>query len=122
MPDISGNPDYDAAAAIWGGTWRLPTQAEMQELVDECTWTWTSNEGNNGYDITGPNGNSIFLPAVGWRGESSLGSDGEDGYYWSSTPDESDASSAYTLYFSSFGYFVDWYGRDYGRGVRPVSK
>ena len=121
LPDISGNPDYDAAAANWGGTWRMPTKDEMQELVDICTWTWTSNEGNNGYDITGPNGNSIFLPAIGWRGESSLGSDGGLGMYWDSTPLENDPSSSSGLNFYNSGHLVVWSYRYYGRSIRPVS-
>ena len=66
MNDISGNPTYDAARANWGGTWRMPTEAEMEELKDNCTWTWTTQNGVNGCTITGPNGNSLFLPAAGY--------------------------------------------------------
>lgn len=62
--DISGSV-YDVVAEQWGEGWRMPTHKEMQELVDSCTWTWTTKEGVIGYKVTGPNGNSIFLPASG---------------------------------------------------------
>ena len=75
---ISGT-DYDVAATLWGNGWRMPTMAEMQELVDNCTWTATSS----GYKVTGPNGNSIFLPACGmmtYKGAPRTSS--EPGCYW----------------------------------------
>ncbi|MDE5782942.1 MAG: hypothetical protein K2H97_01275 [Prevotella sp.] len=120
--DISGNPEYDAARANWGGSWRLPSKAEFEELRDKCTWTWTTQGGHNGYKVTGPNGNSIFFPAVGDRYESSLHRAGDDGNYWSSTPDESDTQFAYRLYFFSSLRSVCWDFRDDGFSVRPVSE
>ncbi len=120
--DISGNPEYDAARANWGGSWRLPTQTECVELRDRCTWTWTSQGGHNGYKVTGPNGNSIFLPAAGCRDGSSLYGAGTSGNYWSSTPKESNTQNAYDLYFFSSDHRVDWYYRNYGCSVRPVSE
>ena len=114
------NPQYDAAAANWGGDWRMPTEAEMRELIDNCTWTWTTQNGVNGYNVKGPNGNSIFLPAAGYRGGSSLGGAGGVGYYWSSAPHESNRDGAYGLYFGSYNLFMDFYYRDYGLSVRPV--
>ncbi len=119
--DISGDSRYDAARANWGGTWRLPTQAEMQELIDKCTWTWTSQGGRNGYRVTGPNGSSIFLPAAGYRYGSSLNVAGDYGYYWSSPPFESAARIACSLYFVSSDHSLDWYYRYSGQSVRPVS-
>ena len=112
--DSEGNltPSHDAATANLGGNWRMPTIKEWQELVDNCTWTWTGY----GYKVTGPNGNHIFLPAAGYRYGSSLY---DAGFYWSSTPDES--FYAYYLYFSSGGLHVGWSDRDYGLSVRPVS-
>jgi hypothetical protein len=56
----------DAACANWGGSWRMPTRAEQDELRNNCTWTWTTQNGVNGYKVTGTNGNSIFLPAAGY--------------------------------------------------------
>lgn len=118
--DISGSSRYDAARANWGGNWRMPTKAEMQELRDKCTWTRTTQNGKNGYKVTGPNGNSIFLPAAGRRYGSSLEYAGSNGYYWSSTPyDGNDDNNAYYLYFCD-GQGVYYDGRGIGRSVRPV--
>ncbi len=100
-------------------TWRLPTIAELEELKKNCTWTWTTQGGKKGYKVTGPNGNSIFLPAAGCRNGASLLA-GESGYYWSSTPYGSDTNRTYYLGFNSSGQYVDWYNRYYGRSVRPV--
>lgn len=122
IADISGNPDYDAARANWGGTWRMPTKAESQELVDKCSWTWTTQGGKKGYKVTGPNGNSIFLPAAGYRHGTSLGSAGEGGSCWCSTPDESDTGRAYYLWFNESRHRVYWNGRYYGQSVRPVTE
>ncbi len=123
--DISGNSQYDAARANWGGSWRLPSKKECEELRDKCTWTWTTQGGHNGYKVTGSNGKSIFLPVAGLRGESSLGRAraGDSGYYWSSTPLEYSTQSAYYLCFYSSGHRVAWYYyRSSGRSVRPVSE
>ena len=122
ISDFSGNAQYDAARANWGSTWRMPTKAEMEELRDNCTWTWTSQSGVNGDKVTGPNGNSIFLPAAGYCYGSSHYHVGEDGYYWSSTPYKSNARSAYDLGFYSGYHSVSWYGRYNGLTVRPVSE
>ena len=78
--------------------------------------------GVNGYKVTGPNGNSIFLPAAGYRNDTSLSGAGSNGHYWSATP-YSNSSHAYNLYFGSVNY--DWnfcYNRYYGFTVRPVSE
>ncbi len=119
--DISGNARYDAARANWGGTWRLPTKAECKELKDRCTWTWTTQGGHNGYKVKGPNGNTIFLPAAGYRRGTSLYYAGERGYFWSSTP-FSDSYRAYYLRFDSSNRIVFINGCDYGQSVRPVSE
>ena len=121
MDDISGNVYYDAATANWGGSWRMPTEAEMKELRDNCTWTWTSQSGVNGCKVTGPNGNSIFLPAAGGCDESLRDYVGERGYYWSSTPRESNTLDAYNLGFYSGGHDVGSSSRCVGLTVRPVS-
>lgn len=124
MPDISGNPEYDAARANWGGTWRIPTGMEMDELLADCTWEWTTEQDVTGYRVTGPNGNSIFLPAAGSYSGSSLYSAGNYGYYWSSTPYGSDTeyAYAYSLYFYSSNQSWNWDDRDYGESIRPVSE
>ena len=121
MPDISGEPKYDAATANWGEGWRIPTDEELEELIDKCDWQWTTQGGHNGYKVIGPNGNSIFLPAAGWRYGTSLYLAGDGGYYWSSTPYGSDTLSAYGLLFFSGHHYVDCYNRLLGQSVRPVS-
>ena len=121
--DIGGNPTYDVARKQWSSTWRLPTGAEFDELLSNCTWTWTTQNGVSGYKVTSKkNGNSIFLPAAGWRNGASLYYQGAYGYYWSSTPHGSDSSYAYYLVFTSGSHGTSWDGRDEGRSVRPVSE
>ncbi len=122
LGDISGNAQYDAAAKNWGGSWRMPRKAEFDELLKHCTWQWTTQNGVKGYKVTGKNGNSIFLPAVGWRFGSSQDGAGEDGHYWSSTPDEYDPLYAYYLNFDSGYHGTLWDYRNYGLTVRPVSE
>lgn len=122
LGDISGNPEYDAARANWGGSWRLPSKADLEELELQCTWTWTTIGGNDGYKVTGPNGKSIFLPAAGFRYGSSLNYAGGYGYYWSSTPREGSTRLAYNLVFYSGYHYVYWSSRCYGLAVRPVSE
>lgn len=125
MSDIGGNAQYDVARANWGSSWRLPTKAEFDELLNEdnCTWLWTTQGGKNGYKVISKrNGNSIFLPAAGYRNGTSPNFDGSRGYYWSSTPYASGTCYAYTLFFNSSYRYTYWYYRSYGRSVRPVSK
>ncbi len=117
---ISGDPSYDAARANWGGKWRLPTKSEFEELKNKCQWQWTSLNGHNGYRVTGPNGNSIFLPTAGLRAGDSLIFAGGCGNYWSSSPDEGNADYAYHLYFSSNIYIESWDDRRDGFSIRPV--
>ena len=118
--DIGGNSSRDAATANWGGSWRMPTEAEYQELIDNCTWIWTTQDGKNGYKVTGPNGQSVFLPAAGFRNGDTLCKDGKGGYYWSSTLDKSRTVDAYYLFFHEGYRGVDRYGHDLGLSVRPV--
>ncbi len=111
----------DAARANWGGTWRMPTAAELKELRKHCKWKWTTQNGVKGFKVTSKtNGNSIFLPAAGYRDGTSVLSVGSCGYYWSSSLYESYPSDAYCLLFNSGN--VDWYfnDRDYGHSVRAV--
>ena len=119
--DSEGNltAQYDAATANWGGNWRMPTKAEQEELLNNCTWTWTTYNGVKGYNVEGPNGNSIFLPAADDRYGSSIDRAGSYGYYWSSTPGEF-SDLAYGLFFSSGGHYMYDNNRGYGLSVRSV--
>ncbi len=110
----------DAATANWGGKWRMPTDAEWQELIDNCTWNWTTLKGVNGYEVKGTNGKIIFLPAAGCRDSGNLGNAGDFGYYWSSSLD---ADRPYNAWYA--GFYSDDVGRNYnsryyGQSVRPV--
>lgn len=117
--DISGNVQYDAATANWGGNWRMPTKDEMQELVDHCEWEWTQVNGVNGSKVIGPNGSCIFLPAAGIRYGTSLTNDGNYGSCWSSTPYDSYASHL-SFYDGDEGVYGS--NRYYGQTVRPISE
>ena len=119
--NISGNPQYDVARNKWGGSWRMPIKAEFKELIENCTWEWTTKGGHKGYKVTGRNGNSIFLPAAGYRNGADTFYAESDGYYWSATPYETDTQYAYRLYFNSGNRFTLWYYRCRGYSVRPVS-
>ena len=115
-------PEDDAAAANWGGSWRMPTDAEWTELRTECTWTWTTQNGVNGRLVTGPNGNSIFLPAAGSRGGTGLSYAGSCGFYWSSSLDTDYPDFAFDVFFDSVNvYRYDGY-RFGGQSVRPVTE
>jgi hypothetical protein len=99
----------------------MPTNAEITELKNNCTWTWTTQNGVKGYNVTSKkNGNSIFLPAAGYRYESSLYFAGGNGYYWSSSLRSDYQDDAYVLYFESDGVYQSYYYRRCGQSVRPV--
>lgn len=116
-------PEDDVAHVKWGGTWRMPTKAEMQELLDKCEWQWTNRRGVYGYRVFGPNGNSIFLPAAGFRYCTDLYDTGYNGYYWSSSLYEGYSNGAYYWCFTRDGYEWAYFNNRYlGHSVRPVSK
>ncbi len=113
----------DAVHVNWGGDWRMPTTAEQQELLNECTWEWTDNYNNTGvtgHIVTGTNGNSIFLPAAGYRSDSYLIDAGSGGYYWSSSLNSSGPYGAYYLDFGEGNHYTLSGNRCDGYAVRPV--
>lgn len=118
--DIGGFHDLDAACANWGGTWRMPTQDEMKALCDKCAWRETTQGDKKGYQVTGPNGDRIFLPFAGERRLSSS-LVGESGTYRTSTP-VFESSFSYTLTFYSSYRDVSGNLRDDGYSIRPVSE
>ena len=108
----------DAAYVNWGGTWRMPTKLEMEELYDNCIWEWIVQNGVVGYKITSKkNGNSIFLPAVG-RYSNTLIKNATEGFYW--TIKSPSNIEAYGLNFNSHIVNRNLYHRHYGQSVRPV--
>ena len=111
----------DAARANWCGNWRMPTDAEITELREQCTWTWTSQNGVNGYEVTSKkNGKSIFLHAAGFHYETSLDHVGNTGCYWSSLLYTDEPFGAYYLGIASTITSGDYSYRCYGFSVRPV--
>ena len=113
----------DVAHVNWGGSWRIPTKAEQDELRDtnNCTWTWTTQNGVNGYKVTSKkNGNSIFLPAAGYRSGSGLNYAGSYGYYLSSWLDTDYSNFACLLSFYSSDVYRVSGVRCEGRSVRAV--
>ena len=114
------DPEDDAASVNWGGNWRMPTDAEMIELREQCTWTWTTQNEVNGYKVVGKNGNFIFLPAAGCMDYSSLYDAGSFGYYWSSSLRMSYPYRAYIVDLVSGHVDGNYRDRYYGLSVRPV--
>ena len=111
----------DAARANWGGAWRMPTDAEWTELRENCTWTWTTKNDVNGYEVKSKiNENAIFLPAAGCCYEGGFADAGSYGLYWSSSLSTGNPSGAWYLNFYSGGATKRNYARYYGRSVRPV--
>lgn len=123
IKDYSGNENYDVATKRWGDSWRTPTKDEMEELVEECTWTWASLDGINGYKVEGPSGKSIFLPAAGIKDSTSTDRKGEACFYWTSTSTYLKALSyyAYGILADEEGVELGLTDRYYGHSVRPVS-
>ena len=117
--DIAGT-GYDVAHVKWGGRWHMPTRDQCKEFVNNTSSKWTTKNGINGREFTGPNGGTIFMPAAGYRWGSDLSSRGSGGDYWSSTLDESYPDDAYILGFSSSGVSTGSGSRNYGESVRPV--
>ncbi len=111
-------PEDDAATANWGSDWRMPTKEEWQELYNNTTCTWITQNGVNGKLFTASNGNSLFLPAAGWYFNSSLNN--SYGSYWSSSLDTDSPDKAWYFHFTSGGCYMLHNNRGYGRSVRAV--
>lgn len=116
---------YDAVATLWGEGWRMPTMSEFEELYAKCSNVWVTVDGQPGRRFTGPNGNTIFLPASGFYFESS-----EPNYpnanasYWTGDVYDAGNGSYYNAYYfvfsSSNGPRIDYTGRSCGHTIRPV--
>ena len=118
--------EYDAATQIMGSDWRMPTQSEFQELLDNTDKLWTTINGVNGYKFTsikeGYQNNSIFIPAAGNCGDGSVYHVGDYGYVWSSSLNTSNPNNAWRLRFNSSNCTMGYNNRYYGRSVRGVRK
>ena len=108
----------DTAAQVWGGSWHMPTRAQMEELTANTTYEWTTINGVNGGKFTAQNGKYVFFPAAGSWSNGSQYDVGNYGYYWDSSPSGSGYASF--LYFNNGNKGVDGSNRKRGCSVRPV--
>jgi len=116
-------PAHDAAHVQWGGGWRMPTDSELSALDSNCDWTWTTQNGVDGFVVRGRGAyasNSIFLPAAGYGVGDSLCNAGLYGSYWSSVPFSDDIYDAWDLCFGWGSHYTSCSDRDSGQSVRPV--
>ena len=118
---ICGNEKFDAARSLWGENWRLPLRFEIDELINQCQWEWTSVNGTMGYKVTGKNGNSIFLPVTS---EIVVDKNNypEAGFYWSGNAnDDVLGEEAHFLFFDAKQKIHKNNGiRWHGMAIRPV--
>ena len=119
--NISGT-DYDIAHVKWGGNWRMPTWEQINELISQCTMFWTKQNGVDGILVTGPNGNTIFLPAAGYRSYNIITDRAtEKGFYWSSKLHKTFDGNAFLLVFDETGWENKYLARAAGYSVRAVT-
>ena len=118
--DIAGS-QYDVAHVQWGASWRMPSQEQVQEFIDNCNSIWGTINGVNGWTFTGPNGSTIFLPAAGLRANEELIGGAEWGQYYSSSLLESYPCTAHIINIFK-EEIINLYAafRYYGFSVRPV--
>ena len=111
--NISGT-SYDVAYVKWGSSARIPTKDEANELVEKCSWKRAKYNGIEGYFVTGPNNNTIFIPQTGRGSADGITGQGSYGYYWTSTA----CGEAYANVFVTSDQILR---REYGCTIRPVS-
>lgn len=110
----------DAAHMHWGSAWRTPTKEELEELRTQCSWAWETKNGVAGFTVIGPNGNSIFLPATGYRQDTKTVASETRGRYMSSSLDTVYSSNMYFLSFVSDDVLISRDYRSFGLVIRPV--
>ena len=114
------NPGDDAAAVNLHDGWRMPTEEDFNELLANCSWTWTKIGNQQGYEVKGSLG-SIFLPAVGYRSGNRYRYPGDLGFYWTSTPSEDNTAQAREFFFhESLNGELCNRGRDNGHVIRAI--
>lgn len=114
-------PMDDAATVNWGKQWRMPTKDEFQELTEKCTWTWKTVNGKNGFEIKGPNGKTIFLPAGGYAGDPHPHEQNKLCAYRTSTLVTGGETHRAWIYFRDWeDYLIKGKTRSYGYTIRPV--
>lgn len=116
-------PCDDAATINWGGSWRMPSWEEMNELCCTCEWELSSKNGVSGFTVTGPNGNSIFLPLAGYFNQEDLRESGNIGMYWTNRLRDDRSIDAQELGLFSYGdnpFGTGAFPRHFGLTIRPV--
>lgn len=108
---------YDAATTVLGLPWRLPSEIQVAELIGNCKWEW--QDEHSGYLITGPNGNTMFLPAAGCVIGDGIKYEKQFGYYW--TGESSPANNfAKELLFGKGQINIESGRKNVGRSIRAV--
>lgn len=124
IADFSGDAEHDVATFAWGSTWRMPTEAEVLELKNNCVFEWVLIDNDTqGCFVTGPNGNQIYLPASGLALNESIDFP-DQAAYWTSTHDTSNGDLGYATYLYIYNNNTvnrGWMSRYVGLLVRPVS-
>lgn len=110
----------DAARVLWGGEWRIPTQDEVQELIDSCKWQWVTNDGYMGYTVTATNGHTIYLPASGYMEDSFQMDRNLTGAYSTSDADPDPCSYVFCLNIDREDHSIHSFLRSNGFTIRPV--
>ena len=114
-------PQDDVAHVLWGGGWRIPTHSEMLEL-DGCSWKWTILNGVKGFEVKSPyNGNTIFLPAAGYRSNSNLLNAGTFcNLIWTSTVEHDSWFACISPFITRTRHGIYHCERYEGHQIRPV--
>ena len=119
---ISGT-EYDVANTTWGKDWQIPTLVQLYELHHVCSYEWTTLNGVKGGKFTGPNGNSIFLPAAGYYDGNDLINYGSHGYYIAGTQGSRYNGMCFVLsFYDGYAHWSNNNSRCNGFSVRPVTK
>jgi len=118
--EITIEPEGDVASISLGNDWRIPTDADFTELRQTCSWVWREDSKTKGYQVTGPNGNSIFLPCAGKATNDDYTQSASCGCYWSSNLYTESYPYAWYLYFSKEFVYRGYFYLYVGMSIRPV--
>ncbi len=115
--------EEDVATQKLGDGWRMPTADEVRELIEKCEVRETERNGCCGFEFVAPNNNTIFLPAAGYRYDTTRYNDGFEALYWSSSSIAGDNRHALALYVNNHEKLIDFARyRYYGATIRPVKE
>lgn len=108
----------DVAHVNWGGKWHMPSGDQVLELIDKCRWKWTTLNGMKGFKIIGPNGNSIFLPAIGYKHRKTINHFGKECHYWSGDLLSTERRESFMkYYYKNDDSYLDWVVWDYATSI-----